>query len=118
MTNLSSLLDDVAPSGKLRAAINFDNPILAMRNPETGDAGGITVELSRELAKRLNVALEIVPFFAAGKVTEAAQSRLWDVCYLAVDPVRAEVISFTAPYVVIEGAYAVREASSFDANVD
>lgn len=109
---------DLAPTGVLRAAINFDNPILASKDPATGEPGGVTVALSRELARRLAVPLEIVPYFAAGKVVAAAKSGLWDVCYLAIDPVRAEVIGFTAPYVVIEGAYLVSEASAIRDNAE
>src|SRR5690606_34621739 len=32
----------------------------------------------------------------------------WDVAFLAIDPLRAASIEFTAPYVIIEGSYLVR----------
>jgi polar amino acid transport system substrate-binding protein len=51
---------DLTPTGKLRAAINFGNPVLASKDPSTGDPRGVSVDLSRELAKRLGVPLEIV----------------------------------------------------------
>jgi len=44
---------------------------------------------------------------AAGKVFDALQKGAWDIAFLAIDPVRAAGIDFTAPYVVIEGAYVV-----------
>ncbi|MEI9987479.1 MAG: hypothetical protein WDN69_32685 [Aliidongia sp.] len=34
-----------------------------------------------------------------------------DIAFLAIDPLRATEISFTAPYVIIEGGYLVREDS-------
>ena len=102
---------DLAPSGTLRAAINFDNTILASKDAVTGEPGGISVELAREVARRLGVAFEYVPYYAAGKVVEGLQSSAWDLCFLAIDPVRAKLISFTAPYVVIEGAYLVPQDS-------
>ncbi|MEO8305889.1 MAG: transporter substrate-binding domain-containing protein, partial [Betaproteobacteria bacterium] len=108
----STVIADLASTGKLRAAINFDNPILASKDPVTGEAGGISAELSRELARRLGVAVEFVPYHAAAKVVEGMKADAWDVCYLAIDPVRAELITFTAPYVVIEGAYLVTEGST------
>ena len=43
----------LAPSGKLRAAINFGNPIVATRDPATGEARGVSVDLARELARRV-----------------------------------------------------------------
>lgn len=108
-------LKQLAPQGALRAAINFGNPVLAQKNPESGEACGVTVDLARELAKRLGVPIALVPFDAAGKVFEAIQSNAWDVAFLALDPVRAKEILFTAPYVIIEGTYLVRDASPFHA---
>ena len=46
-------LTDLAPTGTLRAAINFGNPILATRDAATGEARGVSVDLSRSLAARL-----------------------------------------------------------------
>jgi polar amino acid transport system substrate-binding protein len=108
-------LNELAPSGILRAAINFGNPVLAQKNPESGEPCGVSVDLARELAKRLGVPIQMVLFDAAGKVFEAARSNAWDIAFLAVDPVRAEEILFTAPYVLIEGTYIVRDASPFHA---
>ena len=114
----AAVIADLAPTGKLRAAINFDNAILASKDAVTGEPGGVSVELSRELARRLKLSVEFVPYYAAGKVVEGLQSGAWDVCYLAIDPVRAAVITFTAPYVVIEGAYLVTERSPIRDNAE
>jgi polar amino acid transport system substrate-binding protein len=105
---------DLAPSGTLRAAINFDNTILASKDAATGEPGGISVELARELARRLAIPIAFVPYHAAAKVVEGLGP--WDICFLAVDPKRAEKIAFTNPYVVIEGAYLVSEPSAIRAN--
>ena len=51
---------ELAPTGKLRAAINFGNPILATRDPATGEARGTSVDLARELGRRLGVPVELV----------------------------------------------------------
>ena len=101
----------IAPTGHLRAAINLGNPVLAQKDPRTGELRGVTVELARELGRRLDVPVELVAFDAAGKVFEALQRDAWDVAFLAIDPVRAGEITFTAPYVIIEGTYLVPEAS-------
>lgn len=107
----SEILRDLAPTGVLRAAINFGNPVLAQRAPHTGDPQGVSVDLAHELARRLGVGVELVTFDAAGKVFEALKRSAWDVAFLAIDPVRAAEIAFTAPYVVIEGSYIVRDTS-------
>lgn len=98
---------DLAPSGKLRVAINFGNPVLAQRGPN-GDPRGVSAELARELAKRLNLPIEFVVFEEAGKVAEAASQDKWDIAFLAIDPTRAATIDFTPPYVLIEGTYLTR----------
>jgi polar amino acid transport system substrate-binding protein len=116
--NLPAALADLAPTGTLRAAINFDNTLLASRDPATGEPGGISVELARELARRLGVPVAYVPYHAAGKVVEGLASGAWDVCFLAIDPTRAEKIAFTPAYVVIEGAYLVPESSPIRDNAD
>ncbi|MGD0263882.1 MAG: ABC transporter substrate-binding protein [Candidatus Methylomirabilota bacterium] len=102
---------ELAPTGKLRAAINFGNPVLAQRDPATGEPRGATAALARELARRLGVPIEFVPYDAAGQVTAAARSGVWDIAFLAIDPARAVDIAFTPPYVLIEGTYLVRDES-------
>jgi len=98
---------DLAPTGKLRAAINVSNIVLAQRDSAGGDPHGITVDLARELARRLDIPIELVIFESAGRVTEALKTSAWDVSFLAIEPVRAAQIAFTAPYVLIEGTYMV-----------
>lgn len=109
------LMRDLAPTGSLRAAINLGNPVLAQREPGTGagagELRGVSVDLARELGRRLGVRVEFVTYDAAGQVFDAlGNSRFgaWDVAFLAIDPVRANAIHFTPPYAVIEGGYMVR----------
>jgi polar amino acid transport system substrate-binding protein len=108
---------ELAPGGRLRAAINYGNPVLAQRDP-TGALGGVTVDLARELGRRLDVPVDLVPFDTAGKVADSANANVWDVAFLAVDPVRANEIAFTAPYVLIEGAYMVPKDSALKTPAD
>jgi polar amino acid transport system substrate-binding protein len=117
-TPSSTAIAQLAPSGKLRAAINFGNPILANRNPTTGEASGVSVDLARELGKRLGVPVELVVYTAAGKVVEGIKAREWDIGFFAIDPVRGEDTDFTAAYVVIEGAYLVTNDSPIKRNED
>jgi hypothetical protein len=44
------LVNELAPNGTLRAAINFGNTVLAQKDPKTGEARGVSVDLARELA--------------------------------------------------------------------
>jgi polar amino acid transport system substrate-binding protein len=109
---------ELAPGGALRAAINLGNPVLAQRDAGTVEPRGASVDLARELARRLGVPVELVTFDAAGKVFAALAAEAWDVAFLARDPARATEILFTPPYVVIEGTYLVRDGAPFRAVED
>lgn len=106
----------LCPGGKLRASINLGNPILANKNAATGEIFGVSVDLSRELAKRLGVDLELKVFDAAAKSVAAVTSGDADIGFFAIDPLRGEGISFTAAYVHIEGYYLVRQESPLKMN--
>ncbi|WP_062607319.1 ABC transporter substrate-binding protein [Caballeronia calidae] len=99
-----------APSGTLRVAVNFGNPILASRN-EQGSPQGISVEIAERLAAALDTPLRLVPFDAAGKVVTAVGAGDVDVGFFAIDPIRGREIAFTDPYLLIEGNYLVRSES-------
>jgi len=118
VTPSPAVVADLAPTGKVRAAINFGNPILASKNPATGEAGGVSVDLARELGRRLGVPVELVTFTAAGKVAEAVKAKEVDIAFVAIDPARAVDTTFTAAYVIIEGAYLVRVDSPIKANAE
>ncbi|HWI83630.1 ABC transporter substrate-binding protein [Ramlibacter sp.] len=98
------------PTGVLRAAINLGNPILAGRDA-AGAPAGVSVDLAGELAARLGARLELVVFDAAGQSVAAVTQEQADVGFFAIDPLRGAGLAFTRPYILIEGAYLVREAS-------
>lgn len=108
---------ELGGTGKLRAAINLGNPILAGR-AANGDLQGVSVDLAREAARRLNLPLELVAFQSAGSVVEAVKGRQVDLAFVAIDPVRAADMEYTAPYVIIEGAYLVRNDAAPQRNED
>ena len=110
------LVKAFAPTGTLRASINLGNPILANRNPATGEVFGVSVDLARALAQELSVAVELVVFDAAAKSVEAVKAGQADIGFFAVDPLRSDGVRFSAPYVQIEGAYLVRNASTLTDN--
>lgn len=107
-----AVLEDLAPQGVLRAAINFGNPVLAQQGQD-GSPQGVSVALAKALAQELGVRLEMVTFDAAGKVFAALEEGAWNLAFLAIEPVREQQIAFSAPYVIIEGTYLVAADSPF-----
>ncbi|MDR5733433.1 ABC transporter substrate-binding protein [Caballeronia sp. LZ025] len=108
----------IAPEGKLRASINLGNPILANKRAQTGEPFGVSIDLAREFARRLGVDMELVVFDTASKSVEAVANEQADIGFFAIDPLRGASIAFTAPYVLIEGCYLVRDESSIRRNED
>lgn len=109
---------DLAPTGKLRAGINYGNVILARKDPATGESSGVAIDLVRELAKRLGVAVEIVAYDSVGAMVDGAKAGAWDVAFLGSDPARAAEITFTPAYVELEATYLVGAASPLRAAAD
>ena len=103
-----------APAGRLRACINLGNPILARRDGDS--VSGVSVDLARALAARLGVAVDLVVVDAALKSVQTVRAGQADIGFFAVDPARSDGIAFSAPYVLIEGAYLVRHASPLTDN--
>ena len=115
MTVAASILSAFAPTGRLRAAINVGNPILA-RLQADGSPAGVSIDLATRLAAQLGLPLDLVVFDAAGKSVDAVTNDQADFGFFAVDPVRGAGIAFSAPYVLIEGAYMVRSGSPLTDN--
>ena len=121
MTSAAVPADLVAaftPAGRLRASINLGNPILAGTDSTTGEPVGVSVDLAKTFAQRLGVPLELVVFRTARESVEAVTNEQADIGFFAVDPLRGAAIGFTAPYVLIEGAYLVRNESPLRDNAE
>jgi polar amino acid transport system substrate-binding protein len=118
MTAHPEVLTALAPTGTLRAAINLGNPILACRDPATGLATGVSVDLARAFAEHAGLDLELVVVDAAAKSVDIVLAGGADIGFFAVDPARGQGVGFSAPYVLIEGCYLVREDSPIRTNED
>jgi polar amino acid transport system substrate-binding protein len=110
------IVKSLAPSGTLRAAINFGNPILAKRGTAGQPPSGLSVDIANELGRRLGIPVQLVQFEAAGKVVDALKAGSVDLVFVAIDPVRGADILYSAPYVIIEGSYMVPKNSPIQRN--
>ena len=108
----------LAPTGRLRAAINLGNPVLARQDGAQAEPSGISVDLARALAARLGLELDLVVVEKAAASVAAVKADQADIGFFAIDPLRSEGIAFTRAYLQIEGAYLVRADSSLTRNDD
>ena len=102
---------DLAPTGKIRAGVNYGNFILAQKDKATGESRGVAIDLLNELGRRLAVPVEIVAYDSVAIMGDAAPSGVWDIAFLGSDPQRETIMSFTAAYLEIDATYLVPGSS-------
>jgi polar amino acid transport system substrate-binding protein len=114
----AALRSEMAPTGTLRVANNMSNFLLTRKDPATGEAAGVAVDMGKELARRLGVPVKILQYESPGKVADDASRGVWDVGFIGAEPQRANEIDFSAAYVEIEATYLVPPGSPIDSIAD
>ena len=110
----SAAIKELAPTGKLRVAIAVGpapSALWTVRDPATGKARGVPVELGSALAAKLKVPVEFVEFQASGEIVASRDANKWDVTFVPVDDDRKKVIDFGAPYHLLQSTYLVAPGS-------
>ncbi len=102
---------ELTPKDKLRVGVNHSNFLLSTRDPVSGAYSGIVIDLAAELARRLDVAFDVVGFKNPGLMADAAQSDMWDIAFMGSEPARANVIAFSSAYLEIDAGYLVPPGS-------
>lgn len=108
---MNQIVSELAPTGKLRAAINMSNFLLVTGKTAAGDPQGVAPDIAAEIARRLGVPVTYVPFERPSKLADAAGTNAWDIGLIGAEPQRAEKIAFTAAYCEIEATYLVPAGS-------
>src|SRR5688572_13583711 len=112
MTDSTSVTrSELAPTGTLRVALNMSNFLLTATDQATGEPRGVAADLGGELAQRLGVPVQLLPYPNPGVLADAATTGVWDVGFIGAEPQRADVIDFTPAYVEIEATYLVPPGS-------
>jgi len=111
-----SVIREFTPTGRLRAALNLGNAVLAHSRTAAERPAGVTIDLARRFAALLGVEAHLLQFETAAASGAAVAAGEADIGFMAIDPKRAERIHFTSPYVQIEGCYLVRDGSPLRAN--
>lgn len=109
-----SVAHAVAPTGPLRVAIGVGpaaSEFWATRDAASGQLHGVTVELAKLAAARLDVPLQLVAYHNSGEIAAAGSANAWDISFMPADSERAKVIDQRPPYVVYISSYLVRPGS-------
>lgn len=105
------VIAELAPTGVLRAGINMSNFLLVTGKAANGDPDGVSPDMARELARRLGIAVKLIPFKSPGELADEAGNNVWDIGNIGAEPARAETIAFTAAYAEIASTYLVPAGS-------
>ncbi|MGI4983642.1 MAG: transporter substrate-binding domain-containing protein [Janthinobacterium lividum] len=108
----AALRQAFAPSGTLRVSVNTGNPLLAASDPATGRLSGISVDLARELARRLDLPLEMITVNDAPLSVEAVTQDRADIGFFALAHASGD-IRFTRPYLLLLANYLVHRDAPF-----
>jgi polar amino acid transport system substrate-binding protein len=92
----------LAPSGTLRVAVYAGSPTSMVRSTGSGEMRGLTVELGRELGRRLQVPAQIVEYPRVAEVVAALQRGEADMTITNATTERAQRVDFAEPLVALE----------------
>lgn len=108
----------LAPHGTLRAAINMSNFLLVSGQDNNGAPDGVSPDLAKAIAQRLEVPCQLIPYEGPGQLGDDVGKDIWDIGNIAIEPERAQTIDFSQSYVHIDANFLVRKNSDFHSNVD
>jgi polar amino acid transport system substrate-binding protein len=100
----------LAPSGKLRVGVLMVS-YFAIEDAASHQLKGIVPDLGNELARRLHVSAELIPFANPAKMLEAFRSDALDVTFIGITADRAEVIEFGPVVLDLQTTYLVPASS-------
>jgi polar amino acid transport system substrate-binding protein len=101
---------ELAPTGKLRVAINYGNPLFAKREAG-GESSGIVIDLARELGRRIGTPVEFLGFDSGGQLTAGLKKGGWDIAFMAYEPARETEVAFAGAFAEIDSTYLVPAGS-------
>ena len=106
------IIEQLAPKGVLRVAINLSNFLLVTDRSAEGNPAGVSPDMAAEVARRLGVGIEYVEYKTPGEIADDAGKDAWDIANIGAEPQRAEKIDFTRAYCEIQATYLVHPGSS------
>jgi len=109
----AAVLQELAPTGKLRVAIAVAPSPSAQFAIKDGDNyRGVAVTLGTALASKLGVPLELIAHSNSGEIQNSADAGRWDVAFLPVDEERKKLVDFGNAYHLLQSTFLVAPGSA------
>ena len=102
---------DLIRAGKVRVGLGLGTPVMAVKDPVTGEVRGLALDLARALAARMGIELQSVLYPRPGAIMEGLRTNAWDVSFLIIDPTRTAEVDFSPPYMQSDFTYVVPAGS-------
>jgi polar amino acid transport system substrate-binding protein len=108
----------LAPTGKLRVALQLANPLNVVQASAAGEMTGVGFDLGKELARRIGVPFEPVLYPSVGALLDSGKSGAWDVAFVGFSPARAKEWDFTGLHLEVEFGYLIPAGSAISTMAD
>jgi polar amino acid transport system substrate-binding protein len=90
----SAINSEIAPSGKLRVAMNSATAVLLKRTPDGKITGGVGFELGKFMAGKLGAVFELAAYPDSNTYTQTFGKEEWDIGFGVRTPLVAEKADF------------------------
>jgi len=115
----SSVMQQLAPTGKLRVAIAVaPSPSAQFAIKDGNGYRGVAVTLGKTLADKLGVPVELIAHQSSGEVQNSAADNKWDVAFLPVDEERKKFVDFGNAYHLLQSTFLVAPGSTINSVKD
>lgn len=108
----------LAPQGKLRVGVYLGSPTSMVHDSKTSETHGLSFDLGKELANRLDVPFEQVNYQRISDVLEGMKAGEVDFTVSNSTPARAASITFSQTLLTIELGYLVTATSPITSIAD
>lgn len=113
LASADATLDKIQERHKISIGVILSGPPFGTIDPKTGEHLGYNVELSKEIAKRLNVELETVSVLAPNRVQFLQQGKVdLLIANMQLTEERAQILDYVpTPYEEVGGAALIRKGA-------
>jgi polar amino acid transport system substrate-binding protein len=108
---LAAQTSPLAKDGIVRAAYLASNPAQAVKDPVTGEARGVVVDLARELERTRGIKVTLIGLPNPQRVIDAVRNGEAEIGFVAYNPERAGPVEFSKPYLLVNQTFIVKNDS-------
>jgi polar amino acid transport system substrate-binding protein len=114
----AAVLHDLAPSGVMRVAFNYNNRNNATRNPLTGALTGPGIDMSCKLAEGTHVQFAAIAYLGVPPLLTGLANGDWDAAFAFDQTLEPPGITAAIPHVGVDNTYLVRADEAFQRVAD